>query len=110
MKPETTNQGSTRVSASRVARHRVRTAARGLARVEVSVPRTDASLVRSVARTLREGGKEAADLRRSLADVATPLLARTGAELVAFLRSGPLFDVELDIRRDRTDRPPVLFE
>lgn len=80
-------------------------------RLEVSVPRADASLVRTVARTLRDGGEEAADLRRTLADAAPPPVARTGAELVEFLRSSPLREVDLVIERDRSPgRSPVEFE
>ena len=81
-----------------------------MARLEVSVPRADATLLRSVARILREGGEEAVEVRRTLAAAAPPPVARTGAELWAFLRSGPLFGVELDVRRETTDRPPVEFE
>ena len=104
------NQALPRDAAARVARHRVRAAANGVQRLEVSVPRADASLVRSLARTLRDGGERAVDLRRTLATVMPPPVARTGAELWEFLRSGPVFDVELDIRRETTDRPPVEFE
>ncbi len=50
------------------------------------------------------------EVRRNLAAAAPPPVARTGAELWALLRSGPLFDVELDIRRETTDRRPVEFE
>lgn len=110
MKPEMTDRTFPRDAAARVARHRVRVAASGMQRLEVSVPRADAPLLRSVARTLREGGERAVDLRRTLAAAAPPPVARTGAELWAFLRSGPLFDVELDIPRETTDRPPVEFE
>ena len=110
MLPETTKRVSAEGSAARVSRHRVRAAANGLQRLEVSVPRADASVVRSVARTLRDGGERAVDLRRTLAAAMPPPVARTGAELWDALRSGPLFDVELDIRRETTDRPAVEFE
>ena len=110
MLPVRENEGRLTESAARVARHRLRAAASGMQRLEVSIPRADAPLIRTVARTLRDGGSEAAKLRRTLADAAPAPVTRTGAELWAGLRSGPLFDVELDVRREKTDRTPVVFE
>ena len=47
-------------SKSRVALHRTKVAAVGSRRVEVTVPTSGAALVKSVAETLRSGGKRAA--------------------------------------------------
>ncbi len=87
-------------SGPRVARHRIRRSASGLRRVEVTVPAADAALVRTVAATLRRGGDEARELRDALAPVAAS--ARTGQELVAFLRASPLVGEDLVFDRDRS--------
>ena len=88
--------------ASRVSRHRKRVAATGAKRVEVTVPSRDASLVKAIAGALRSGGQEAELIRQSLQPMLTAPRARTGAELVAFLRTSPLSEAELTIERDRS--------
>ena len=88
--------------ASRVSRHRKRIASGGAKRVEVTVPSRDAPLVKAIAGALRSDGEEAAFIRRSLQPVLTAPRARTGAELVAFLRASPLTGTELPVERDRS--------
>ncbi len=86
--------------ASRVSRHRKRIATRGAKRVEVTVPSRDAPLVKAIAGALRSDGEEAEFIRQSLQPMLTATRAKTGAELVAFLRASPLTDAELPIERD----------
>ena len=86
----------------RVSRHRRRVAASGAQRVEVTVPSRDAPLVKAIAGVLRSDGKEAEHVRRSLQSVLTTPRARTGAELLAFLRASPLTESDLSIERDRS--------
>lgn len=88
--------------ASRVSRHRKRTASSGARRVEVTVPSRDAPLVKAIAGALRSDGVEAELIRQSLHPVLTAPKARTGAELVAFLRASPLTETELSVERDRS--------
>ena len=99
-----------RTAGARVARHRIKAAAAGTARVEVSVPSEDVSLVKAVAGTLRRGGTAAMDLRDILATVVSPPRARTGAELVAFMRASPLRGVDFVVERDRSSGRPVDLE
>ena len=97
-------------SKSRVIRHRVRTAAEGLRRVEVTVPANDSRLVRSVASALRAGGEEATKVREAFASVTAIEPSRTGAELLAFLRASPLVGEDLKIERDRTAGRAIDFD
>ena len=99
-----------RTAKARVARHRAKAAATGMVRVEVSAPLEDASLVKAVAETLRQGGTAAAELREALAPVMSSSRAKTGAELVAFLRSSPLRGANLVVERDRSPGRPVDLE
>ena len=87
--------------AARVSRHRKRIATGGARRVEVTVPSRDAPLVKAIAGALRSDGEEAELIRRSLQPVLATPRARTGSELVAFLRASPLTEAELSIERDR---------
>ena len=91
-----------KTSKERVRRHRRKALAEGSKRVEVTVPAEDAELIREVARTLRNGGRPAEALRGRIAAALVPPQARTGKELMAFLRSSPLGCFELDIERDRS--------
>ena len=86
--------------ASRVSRHRKRVATSGAQRVEITVPSRDAPLVKAIAGALRSGGAESELIRRTLEPVLTTPRARTGAELVAFLRASPLTEADLPIERD----------
>lgn len=97
-------------SRARVARHRVKAAAAGMSRVEVSVPSEDAGLVKAVAGTLRRGGTAAAELRKTLVPAMSPPRAKTGAELIAFLRASPLCDTDFAVERDRSPGRPVDLE
>ena len=94
--------------AERVGRYRRKLARDGVKRVEVTVPAQDASLVRGIAQTLRDGGAPAAKLRDVLS-VATTAAAATGADLVAFFRASPLVGVELEIERDKSTGRPIEF-
>ena len=89
-------------SKSRVALHRTKVAAVGSRRVEVTVPTSDAALVKSVAETLRSGGKRAELVRESLKPFVTIGKARSGNALVAFLRASPLAQGDFDASRDRS--------
>ena len=88
--------------ASRVARCRKKIAASGAKRVEVTVPSHDAPLVKAMAGVLRLGGEDANRIRKSLQSLLSSPKARTGKELMAFLRASPLVETELQIERDRT--------
>ena len=89
-------------SKPRVMRHRVRAAAEGLRRVEVAVPANDAGLVKAVGSALRAGGDDAERVREAFASMTAMEPARTGAELLAFLRASPLVGEDLTTERDRT--------
>ena len=104
------NASDHRTSRARVARHRVKAAAAGMSRVEVSVPSEDAGLVKAVAGTLRRGGTAAAELRKTLAPAMSPPRAKTGVELIAFLRASPLRDADFEVERDRSRGRPVDLE
>ena len=106
MERQPEHEGSKR----RVIRHRVRAVAEGLRRVEVTVPANDSGLVKAVASVLRAGGDEARRVRDALASMTAIEPARTGAELLAFLRASPLVGEDLTIERDRTTGRVVDFE
>lgn len=80
----------------RVQRHRSVMAAKGLRRLEIRVPDEDAALVKAVAEQLRKGGKRARKIRKALTPLVQPPMAKTGAELVAFLRASPLVALEAE--------------
>lgn len=88
---------------ARVALHRTKVAASGSRRVEVTVPNRDAALMKSIAESLRSGGKRADLIRESLRPILTTTKAKSGSELVAFLRSSPLVQEQLDVTRDRSE-------
>lgn len=89
-------------ASARVSRHRKRVAASGARRVEVTVPSRDAPLVKAIAGVLRSDGKEAEHVRKLLQPVLTTPRARTGAEMLAFLRASPLTEIDLPVERDRS--------
>ena len=97
-------------SNARVARHRIKAAAAGTARVEVSVPSEDVGLVKAMAGTLRRGGTAAVELRDILAATVSSPRAKTGADLVAFLRASPVRDVDFVVERDRSPGRAVDLE
>lgn len=80
----------------RVQRHRSVMAAKGLRRLEIRVPDEDAVLVKAVAEQLRKGGKRARKIRKALLPLVRPPQAKTGADLVAFLRASPLVALEAE--------------
>lgn len=93
----------------RVAQHRSRTMVKGSKRVEVTVPSHDASLLKAIAGALRQGGKEAKRIRDSVRPLVSSPKAKTGAELVAFLRQSPLVGADLSLERDRSTGRTVDF-
>ncbi len=94
----------------RLTRHRAKLAAQGTRRVEVTVPAQDVGMVKAVAGVLRTDGDEARWLRDVLACLTPREPARTGAELLAFLRASPLVGEDLIIKRDRSPGRGVDFE
>ncbi|MEY2853246.1 MAG: hypothetical protein RL030_378 [Pseudomonadota bacterium] len=89
-------------AAQRVDRHRAKQATGGKSRIEVTVPDSDAWLVRSLAEQLRSGGTAAQAVRTAVAPLISLPQARTGAELLAFFRNSPLVGVDLHVERDRS--------
>ncbi|MCH8239261.1 MAG: hypothetical protein IIB62_04245 [Proteobacteria bacterium] len=85
---------------SRVVRHRSRMTAGGSRRLEVTVPSSDAVLVKAIAGALRSGGKNARRIREYLQPFLSASKAQTGAELAAFFRKSPLIESDLQIERD----------
>ena len=94
----------------RVVRHRAKVAAQGARRVEVTVPVQDVGIVKALAGALRAGGDEARQVRDALASLTSVEPARTGAELLAFLRTSPLVGEDLTIERDQTPGRVADFE
>lgn len=92
---------------SPVLRHRNRATARGCRRVEVTIPGEDARLIKAIARTLRDGGSDAEQVRSALRPLVAAAKAATGPELLRFLRNAPGVDSALDIERDRSTGRPV---
>ena len=88
--------------AARGSRHWKRIVTSRVRRVEITVPAQDAPFVKAIAGALRSDGEEAEFTRRSLQPVLATPRARTGSELVVFLRASPLTETELPIERDRT--------
>lgn len=84
----------------RLKRHRSTAAAKGSKRVEVTVPVRDASLIKAIALALRTGGEDAKRIRDSLEPIVSSRKARTGSELIEFLRKSPLVGSDLEIERD----------
>ena len=74
------------------------------------MPAEDVGLVKAVAGTLRRGGTAAAELRETLAPAPSPLRAKTGAELVAFLMASPLRGADFAVERDRSPGRPIDLE
>lgn len=81
-----------------LAAHRKRQEKRGLARVEVQVPASDAGLIRRAARSLRGEAGAAARVRTQLLGV---LGAGTEPGLKELLASAPLDGITLDRTPDR---------
>ena len=96
--------------ASRIARHRKKVAISGAKRVEVTVPSGDAPLVKAIAGALRSDGEEAKLIRQSLQPMLAIPRAKSGRELVAFLRASPLTDTELPVERDRSTGRSAEFD
>ena len=92
--------GSRRV----LANHRRRQKRRGLARVEVQVPKEDTALVRAVARRLRDD--DSGDLRAQLA-AATALGSASGSILNLLACDLPDEAFEPMLQRDRRPSRPV---
>lgn len=90
----------------RVATYRARTERAGLKRVETTVPMDDASLIRDIARVLRDDGERADELRAALLALLPARRARTGAELLAFFRRCPLASAEAEEEAASFERDP----
>lgn len=69
-------------------------------RLDVAVSAHDVGLVKAVAAVLRAGGDEAMRVGDALASMTAIEAARTGAELLAFLRASPLGGEVLSIKRE----------
>ena len=96
--------------ASRIARHRKKVATSGAKRVEVTVPSRDAPLVKAIAGALRSDGEEAKHIRQALQPMLAVPRAKSGSELVAFLRASPLTSAELPTERDRSTGRSAEFD
>ncbi len=89
--------------------HRTRLKKRGMKRVEVSVPRAEAAVIRKAASALREQSGEAARLRQILGFPASSAGAENAAELFAMTEplspeGEALWDAAMTrIERDRKD-------
>jgi hypothetical protein len=81
--------------------HRHRAAARGLVRVEVQAPKKDASLIRSVAETLRGTPQKAEELRSTLAKVLKHSEVRTAFDIFGSELPDEAFDGVFDQPRQR---------
>lgn len=92
-----------------MAQHRRKVAASGVARVEVTVPASDASLVRDLAAMLRAGGEGALRVRESVRPLIRPRAAVSGEELIAFFRASRLVGETLVFERDRSEGRPISF-
>jgi len=67
-------------------------------------------LIKAIAGALRSGGSEAKHVRETLKPIVSSKKARTGAELVAFLRASPLVDADLTFERDPSSGRSSDFE
>ncbi|WP_114391088.1 hypothetical protein [Notoacmeibacter marinus] len=101
---------SSKQAKRRVAQYRSRASAKGSKRVEVTVPNRDAILVKAIAGALRKGGETASRVRKSVQPLVSAPKAKTGAELVTFLRNSPLVGAELSLERDRSSGRTVDFD
>lgn len=80
-----------------VRRHRRRLRERGIKRVEIEAAEADASLIRQLAKLLREGGATAERARRELIDIVAP----GSPGLKELLASAPLAGIRIARSRDR---------
>lgn len=91
-----------------VASYRRKQTRLGLRRIELSLKPNDATLIKNIAATLRADGPEAAALRTKLQHETAIAKPKTGAELLALLRQGPLFESDMDFPRDKEPgRSPI---
>ena len=100
---------SSNSAANRIAVYREKSSRKGMTRLEVTVPRHDATLIRKAARTLREGGQQALRLRKRLNETAPAGPSRTTGELLKFFQNSPLAKYDVDLRRDRSPIPDILL-
>jgi hypothetical protein len=91
--------------AKRLALYRKRAERAGIVRAEVSVPAKDITHIRTLARALREGGTLADKIRAQSSQIEKPQIAKTGIELVAFLRQGAKDGFAIDLPTRVTDDP-----
>lgn len=82
-----------------VANHRTRLRRKGIIRVEVQTPESDAPLIRQLAKTLRENSPKAVELRKQLRTIVGPIEQHG---LKALLAAAPLDGIDLS----RSEDPP----
>ena len=85
-----------------VAAHRQRIARKGLARIEVQVPRADIDRIKRIAKVLREEGAGAGAIR-SLVGNSAPLASLTGADMIAAMSIRDDVDFPVDAFERRRD-------
>ena len=95
--------------AKRIALYRQKARREGLSRLEITVPRHDAVLLRQAASVLREGGPQAMRMREQLSEIIPKGPARTAKELLAFFQNSPLAKGDIDLTRDPSPIPDVEF-
>jgi hypothetical protein len=78
--------------------HRARLKRKGIVRVEIQTPESDAPLIRQLAKILRENSAKAADLRKQLRAI---IGSTEQPGLKALLASAPLDGIDLYRREDR---------
>ena len=87
-------------NAPRAARHLKKAVTSSVRRVSVTVPSRDVPFVKALARALRSGGEEAKLIRKSIQSALATPTAKTGSDLVAFLRNSPFVECDLPIERN----------
>jgi hypothetical protein len=94
---------------SRIRRPKAHSDSDDAVRVEVTVPATDANLMKVAAGKLRAGGAQAIAIRDALAASLKPKKAFSGKELIDLFRASPLVGLDLQIERERSagHEPPV---
>lgn len=81
--------------------HRCRSAARGLVRLEIQAPKSDARLIRALAETLRGQAEKAAALRSTLATALLHSEAKTAFDIFGSDLSDEVFTGVFDQPRHR---------
>jgi len=82
----------------------------GMRTIEVTVPEQDEALIRAVAAALCSAEPKAVSVREMLKPLVPRAQARTGDELVAFLRASPVAEFDLNFERDASAGRSVDFD